>query len=186
MFGSSVFSKWNVGNFTEFRLTTSVVCTCNHLYTDTLVWSAFPAPGWAHSPGRCDGGSALRSSQGSSLPGRSPRAHRGSAGSCPPPTRASGQEGLCRRRRHPCTDRCRLCINGAHGSCGTTAPAPSSTPKQHSLASRLGVVPCPADVPPKAHPPESGSSSGAAGVPQGRLYNLACRKFKPKAISSRV
>lgn len=186
VFGSSIFSKRNVGNFMEFRLTISIVFTCNHLHTNTLVWSALPAPGWARSPGQRDGGSALCSCRGSSRPGRCPRAHGGSAGSCPLPTHASGREGLCRRRRHPCTDRCRLCINGAHGSRGTMTPAPSSTPKQHSLASRLSVVPWPADVPPKAHPPESGSSSGAARVPQGRLYNLACRKFKAKAISSRV
>lgn len=103
---------------------------------------------------------------------------------CPLPTPASGQEGLCGRRGHPRTDLCLLCIHGGHWSWGTVTATPSSSPKQHSLASH--ITQCPAGVVPKACLPESRCSSGSARVPQGRLYNLACRKFKPKAISFRV
>lgn len=122
-------------------------------------------------------------------PSRCAGARKGTAGSCLLPaacTRVSGQEGLCRSRRHQCTDRCLRCINGARKSRGTMTATPSSTPKQHSLASHVSLAPCPIDVPPKAHPFESCSSSGASRVPQGRLYNLACRKFKQKSISFRV
>lgn len=188
VFGSWIFCKWNVDNFRVLRLTNFIFCNCNHLFANALFWLVFPAQGWAHRPRQCDRLSPVPHASAAACPCTDLRHTEDppAAACCPLPAHASGQAGLCGSGRQWCTDRCLLCFDSAHRSCGMMSATSSSTTKQHSLDSHISVTQCPAHVPPKAHLPERCSSSGAARVPQGRLYNLACQKFNPEAISSCV
>lgn len=142
---SWISSKWNVGKFMDFRLTAFILFNCNHLYASSLVWLVFPVLGWATAQG------SVMGAQPWSCPAAILRHTEEQLGvAAVLPTRACGQEGLHRRRRHQCTHHSLLCINGAHRSCGTMMATLSSTLKQHSLANHISAMPCSADVPPKS------------------------------------
>lgn len=123
IFGSGISSAWKVGTLMEFMLIDFIFFSCNHLCA--LVWPAFPALGWAHSPGQCDRGSAKCCWQGraclATVPGYTQELP--AAACCP-------DMPLCRMRRYQCTDL--LCFNSAQSSCDRMTATPIPIPEQPS------------------------------------------------------